>query len=160
MIEAERGDMKTVTFAKSASVKSEEEDLEDGGREVKQVQQDLGELNKSVSDVKMLMLKKLEGMTAQMKNLQAASPKKSNKSMFEGKDKGEGQKRDNNKGARRRTGPSAIADDVDQSIVCFRCGGKGHMYKQCPTPGKDNWGGLSRTEPSPKKSEKKVQASK
>ena len=78
------------------------------------------ELNKSVSDVKSLMLKKLDGMTAQMKNLQAASPKKSNKSMFESKNRGEDNKKDGNKGARRKTGPSAIADNVDQSIVCFR----------------------------------------
>ena len=159
LIEAERGDLKAVTFAKSTSVKNEEEDLENESQDMKDGFWQV-ELNKSVSDVKSLMLKKLDGMTAQMKNLQAASPKKSNKSMFESKNKGEDSKKDGNKGARRKTGPSAIADDVDQSIVCFRCGGKGHMYKQCPTPGKDNWGGLNRTEPSPKKSEKKVQASK
>ena len=87
LIEAERGDLKMVTFAKSTSVKNEEEDLESENRDVKEGFWQV-ELNKSVSDVKSLMLKKLEGMTAQMKNLQAASPKKSNKSMFESKNRG------------------------------------------------------------------------
>ena len=160
IIEAERSDTKTVTFAKSLNtVETGEGDQQDKGASASAM--DIGDLSKSVSDVKTLMLKKLDGMTAQMKNLQSPSPKKGgNKNQNNREGESTPTKRDFGSRRNRNNNSSAIADDVDQSIVCFRCGGKGHMYKQCPTPGKDTGRGLSRAEPSPQKKEKKVPESK
>ena len=75
IIEAERSDTKTVTFAKSLNtVETEEGDQKDKGASASAM--DIGDLSKSVSDVKTLMLKKLDGMTAQMKNLQSPLQRK------------------------------------------------------------------------------------
>ena len=57
------------------------------------------------------------------------------------------------KGFPRSKGPEITAHgpfcNGKKPLQCFKCGGWGHVIRECPSPGNVNWEELNRVEPAP-----------
>ena len=142
MVEAERADAKA-TVASATVGKGEKGN-------------DLGSLGQKVTSVGETLLKKLDGMSAQMQSLQRGGV-----TMGVPRDKGtdERQSRDTRrKGEGDRSAPPERSTGVSRSgsrekgrdFQCYNCGGWNHVAKVCPS-GKANWGENNRAGLAPEK---------
>ena len=142
MVEAERADAKA-TVASATVGKTEKGN-------------DLGSLGQKVMSVGETLLKKLDGMSAQMQSLQRGGT-----TMGVQRDKGgeECQSRDTRRrGETERSTPPERSTGMSRSgsrekgrdLQCYNCGGWNHVAKVCPL-GKANWGENSRAGLAPEK---------
>ena len=148
MVEAERSDIKA-TVASATAVQGAQGKGERG--------HDLGALGQKVSSVGESLLKKLDGMSAQMQNLQRASTGPQGRAEGHGgerssRDQGKRSESDRSAPAERSgRGERSTSREKGKDFQCFNCGGWNHVARVCPSSGKANWGELNRATLAPGK---------
>ena len=156
-IETERCDIKAVGISQSATMKVVH--FEDECEDIEKLEK----LDKKLKSGQDTLMRKLDGMTAQMKAMNAHSPVKGEKKR-DGVHLPKSPNRDNNSKSRVFPKPPTTAagpfQPNERPLQCYKCGGWNHMAKVCPTQGKVNWGELNRAGPASKKGNEEAPVSK